>query len=90
VKLATYTTPSGSWSSPTIANGRLYIGNHDWNVYCFANTVTASAATEAPSRNSTLNSYLPAIGALLTAILLAIALAIVYLGRRAKKARLTA
>jgi len=33
-KLANYTTPSGSWSSPTIANGRLYIGNHDWNIYC--------------------------------------------------------
>jgi len=39
-KLASYTTPSGSWSSPTIANERLYIGNHDWGIYCFANTVT--------------------------------------------------
>ncbi len=35
-RLASYTTPSGSWSSPTIANGRLYIGNNDWNVYCLA------------------------------------------------------
>ena len=36
-KLATYTTPSSSWSSPTIANGRLYIGCNDWNLYCFSN-----------------------------------------------------
>jgi outer membrane protein assembly factor BamB len=35
-KLASYTTPSSSWSSPTISNGRLYVGNHDWNVYCFS------------------------------------------------------
>ena len=87
VKLATYTTPSGSWSSPTIANGRLYIGNHDWNVYCFANTVTVNAAKTTPVSNNTLNSYLPAIGALLTAVLLAIAVTIVYFARRAKKTR---
>jgi len=31
-KLASTEMPSASWSSPTIANGKLYIGNHDWNV----------------------------------------------------------
>jgi outer membrane protein assembly factor BamB len=89
-KLASYTTPSGSWSSPTIANGRLYIGNHDWNVYCFADTVTANAPAATPVQNSPLESYLPAIGAILTAVILVIALTIVYVMRRAKKARLTA
>lgn len=89
-KLASYTTPSGSWSSPTIANGRLYIGNHDWNVYCFADTTTANAVTAPIVRNNPLERYLPAIGALLTAVMLAIAMIIVYLSRRAKKARLTA
>ena len=29
------TTPSSSWSSPTLVDGRLYIGNNDWNIYCF-------------------------------------------------------
>jgi outer membrane protein assembly factor BamB len=85
-KIATYTTPSGSWSSPTIANGRLYIGNHDWNVYCFANTVTTNPPS-APVRNSQIESYLPAVGALLTAVILVIALMLVYLTRRAKKAK---
>jgi outer membrane protein assembly factor BamB len=85
-KIATYTTPSGSWSSPTIANGRLYIGNHDWNVYCFANTVTANPPV-APVRNNPLESYLPAVAALLTAVLLLIALMVVYFTRRAKKAK---
>jgi outer membrane protein assembly factor BamB len=45
-KLASYTTPSGSWSSPTIANNRLYIGNHDWGVYCFTNTATNAVVVE--------------------------------------------
>ena len=45
-KLATYTTPSSSWSSPTIANGNLYIGCNDWNLYCFSNT---NAVTTQPS-----------------------------------------
>lgn len=39
-KLDGLTTPSSSWSSPTIANGRLYVGNHDWNVYCYTNRIT--------------------------------------------------
>jgi len=39
-KLASATTPSSSWSSPTISNGRLYVGNHDWNIYSYTNYVT--------------------------------------------------
>ena len=42
-KLANYTTPSGSWSSPSLYDGKLYIGNHDWNVYCFADNAITSA-----------------------------------------------
>lgn len=44
-KTATVTTPSSSWSSPAIANGRLYIGCNDWNVYCFSEGVTAQTTT---------------------------------------------
>ena len=55
-KLATYTTPSSSWSSPTIANGRLYIGCNDWNVYCFSNGTSYEASI--PSQNSTSISIL--------------------------------
>ena len=46
--IATATTLSSSWSSPTIANNRLYIGCNDWNVYCFKeNTRTTNTATQA-------------------------------------------
>ena len=48
-KLATYTTPSSSWSSPTIANDRLFIGCNDWNLYCFSNVINA----QKPSPTST-------------------------------------
>jgi outer membrane protein assembly factor BamB len=43
-KMATAATPSSSWSSPTISNGRLYVGNHDWNVYCYTNNITNEAS----------------------------------------------
>ncbi len=45
-KLANYTTPSGSWSSPSLYDGKLYIGNHDWNVYCFSENVTSLPVSE--------------------------------------------
>jgi outer membrane protein assembly factor BamB len=41
-KLSVATTPSSSWSSPAIYGGRLYVGNNDWNVYCYAPTITIS------------------------------------------------
>lgn len=43
--LASTTTLSSSWSSPTIANNRLYIGCNDWNIYCFKENITYTAAT---------------------------------------------
>jgi outer membrane protein assembly factor BamB len=35
-KLGNFSTSSNSWSSPTIYEGRVYVGNNDWNVYCLA------------------------------------------------------
>jgi outer membrane protein assembly factor BamB len=33
-KLGYFGTSSNSWSAPTIYEGRVYVGNNDWNVYC--------------------------------------------------------
>ncbi len=33
-RLSYFGTGSNSWSSPTIYEGRIYLGNNDWNVYC--------------------------------------------------------
>ncbi len=33
-RLSYFETGSNSWSSPTVYEGRVYIGNQDWNVYC--------------------------------------------------------
>jgi len=35
-KLGYFSTSSNSWSSPTIYEGRVYVGDQDWNVYCLA------------------------------------------------------
>ena len=54
-KLATYTTPSSSWSSPTIANGRLYIGCNDWNLYCFSGSFASPASSPSSNKESISN-----------------------------------
>ena len=42
-QLSIITTGSNSWSSPTIYEGRVYAGNNDWNLYCYAdNQATTS------------------------------------------------
>ncbi len=33
-RLSWFPTGSKCWSSPTLWQGRLYVGNHDWNIYC--------------------------------------------------------
>lgn len=48
-KLGRATTPSSSWSSPALYGGRLYVGNNDWNVYCYAPTITVSEPSPTPS-----------------------------------------
>jgi outer membrane protein assembly factor BamB len=83
-KLASYTTPSGSWSSPTIANGRLYIGNHDWNVYCFANQIT-NTVTSKPTENAVPPPSLLVIIALIAAIVALALVTVVHFMRIAKK-----
>jgi eukaryotic-like serine/threonine-protein kinase len=35
-KLGKFSTRSSSWSSPSIYEGKIYVGNNDWNVYCIA------------------------------------------------------
>jgi outer membrane protein assembly factor BamB len=47
-KLGRATTPSSSWSSPALYGGRLYVGNNDWNVYCYAPTITVSEPSPTP------------------------------------------
>ena len=37
-KLGQFGTSSNSWSAPTIYEGRVYVGNNDWNVYCLDDT----------------------------------------------------
>jgi outer membrane protein assembly factor BamB len=57
----TATTDSSSWSSPTIANNRLFVGCNDWNVYCFAENITKQAnsggtQTTPPTNNPPLHT----------------------------------
>jgi len=82
-KLASYTTPSGSWSSPTIANSRLYIGNHDWNVYCFANTITATVNSTAGNNLNAPSSTI--IIVLIAAILALVGVTLFYFSRKIRK-----
>ncbi len=48
-KIATATTPSSSWSMPVIANGRLYLGCNDWNVYSFSDVANNQVSTPTPT-----------------------------------------
>ena len=36
VKMGLFTMNSNSWSSPSIYEGRIYVGSNDWNVYCLS------------------------------------------------------
>jgi eukaryotic-like serine/threonine-protein kinase len=84
-KIATATTPSSSWSSPTIANGRLYIGCNDWNVYCFSNYVT-NETSSTPSNNVTSGTISVAVIAAIAAVVIIATAALGYVIRkRAKK-----
>jgi outer membrane protein assembly factor BamB len=83
-KIATYTMPSSSWSSPTIANGMLYVGCNDWNVYCLSNYATNNVLT--PTHNSTPGSILVPLLAAIAAVEIVASVAVVYVIRkRAKK-----
>jgi outer membrane protein assembly factor BamB len=83
-KLASYETTSGSWSSPSIANGRLYIGNHDWNVYCFAPTVTEPTVTPPPENVFTSPQYLTILAIFIAAIVVLIVM-LYFFSKRLKR-----
>jgi outer membrane protein assembly factor BamB len=78
-KLASATTPSSSWSSPTVSNGRLYVGNNDWNVYSYRNYVTYEAPT--PVAEDTIPGYVYLL-IQIAIILVAVAVAIAYVMRK--------
>ena len=82
-KLASYTTPSGSWSSPTIANNRLYIGNHDWGIYCFKNAIT-NTVVEKQENVLTSPTYIAIVIIFSTAVVILIILVISF-SRKLKK-----
>jgi len=74
-KLATYQTPSSCWSSPTIANGNLYVGCNDWNLYCFSNAVNTPpsptpSATSPGTKDIVSGNYLPIVLAIIVAVVI--------------------
>ena len=82
-KLSSYELPSGSWSSPTIANERLYIGNHDWNVYCFANEISVTDNSQ-PADNRPYQPSLAIVAVLIIAIVILAAISGTYFFRKIK------
>ena len=69
------TTPSSSWSSPTIANGELYIGCNDWNLYCYTSAVPGQVISTSPSTSPGAPSGIN--GTYLTAAIVVIALILI-------------
>ena len=95
--IANATMPSSSWSSPTIANGMLYVGCNDWNMYCYANSpaiqapTQTSTPTQTPSQNISLKLSSMTIIAIVAAIAVILAIVTVTYAVRnhaKKKARL--
>ena len=80
VTIANVTTPSSSWSSPSIANGRLFIGCNDWNVYCFSSYVGNQGSNAASPDNVALGHDTVIVVAVVATILVVALLAIGYLG----------
>ncbi len=84
--IANATTGSSSWSSPTIANNRLYIGCNDWNVYCFAEEITPETTTTTATPTSTSGSEASSLAYFAVIIIAVVAVAAV-LSYRVKKAK---
>jgi hypothetical protein len=90
--MAVATTPSSSWSSPTIANGDLYIGCNNWDLYCYTNnpaSVTSSASpTPTPTHSIVPTTFLDVALAIIVAAVIIVTLTISYVIRkRAKKSK---
>ena len=83
--IANATTSSSSWSSPTIANGRLYIGCNDWNIYCFSNYyLTAEVPTPSSDNISYETIFIAALAIIVTALIVA-ALIVAYVFKKRNK-----
>jgi outer membrane protein assembly factor BamB len=69
-KLARYVLPAASWSSPTPYGGRIYVGDNDWNLYCFAeyNTVNSQLTIQLDKSTIALGGALAVSGQLSPAI----------------------
>jgi eukaryotic-like serine/threonine-protein kinase len=84
-KLSMFNTESGSWSSPSIAYGRIYIGNHDWNVYCFVDTTTTNPE---PTPTPPVNIIIPSdytIAIVVFVVIVAVAAVVVAVSLRRKR-----
>jgi outer membrane protein assembly factor BamB len=84
-KINIATTSSSSWSSPTIANGRLYIGCNDWEVYCFSNDITNQASASTPTDNVAFETRLLIVVTAIVAALIIAMVAFAYLFRKRGK-----
>jgi outer membrane protein assembly factor BamB len=63
-KISWFATPSNSWSSPTLYEGKVYVGNNDWNVYCLAGypQLNSSVALELAKREVILGESVSGCG----------------------------
>ncbi len=84
--IANATTLSSSWSSPTIANNRLYIGCNDWNVYCFKENITSASANQPNASPTPLEPFTwRDYTVIIAALVIAVVVIAVVLYRRVKK-----
>ena len=51
-RLSGFITGSKCWSSPSLYQGNMYIGNHDWNIYCFVDAIFPIVTTSIAARLS--------------------------------------
>ena len=89
-KIATGTTPSSSWSSPTIADGMLYIGCNDWNIYCFSEGISTQGSTPATTDNVAMGHDIVIVVFVIAALAIAAAFTVSYVNRKKVKTPSTA
>ena len=63
-KISFFATNSNSWSSPTLYEGKAYVGNNDWNLYCIAGypQLNSSVTLELATREVTLGESVSGCG----------------------------
>jgi eukaryotic-like serine/threonine-protein kinase len=69
-KLSWFEADSNFWSSPTIYEGRVYVGNQDWSVYCLADypTLTSTLTLALSSSDVYANDAVTGWGQLMPAL----------------------